>query len=349
MNLEKLRTSLAEDEGALVFSAENRFYFTGFESSDGYLLVKKDDAVFLTDSRYTEDAGYVIKECRVEDGGDYFGRIRDFFSGKRVLIEASSLSVGSLRELEEKTGLGFDSSDRLDGICREIRRSKTGGEVNAMLAAQRIAEKALDHVLGFIRPGLTEKQVALELDTYMLSHGAEALSFQTICVSGKNSSKPHGVPSDAPLEMNAFLTMDFGAVYGGRHSDMTRTVVLGKADDEMKTVYGVVRDAQAAGIEFLAPGKSCRDADAAARTVIEKAGYGKYFGHGTGHGVGAEIHEEPRLSPKSEAVLRAGDVVTVEPGIYLPGRFGVRIEDMLVITESGSIDLTTADRRLIEL
>ena len=183
----------------------------------------------------------------------------------------------------------------------------------------------------------------------MLKNGAECVSFETIAVSGKNSSMPHGVPCDKKIEKGDFITMDFGAVVEGYHSDMTRTVAVGEVSSKQAEVYKTVLDAQLKSLETLKAGVSCFDADAAARNIIENAGYGEYFGHGTGHGVGIEIHEAPRLSPKSDAILKAGDIVTVEPGIYLPDEFGVRIEDMAFITENGFENLTRTPKNLIIL
>ena len=194
---------------------------------------------------------------------------------------------------------------------------------------------------------MTEKQVQLELDFFMLSHGAEALSFDTIAITGKKTSMPHGVPSDNTVQPGDFVTLDFGAVVNGYHSDMTRTFAVGHASAEQRKVYEIVLNAHLNVLDKLRPGMTCREADALARDVIEDAGFGKYFGHGTGHGVGIEIHEFPSLSPRSNAVLQTGQIVTDEPGIYIPGQFGVRIEDMLAVTENGCKTLADAPKELI--
>ena len=201
----------------------------------------------------------------------------------------------------------------------------------------------------FIKVGVTEKEIALELDFYMLSHGAEAVSFETIAVSGKNSSMPHGVPTDKKIENGDFITMDFGAVYNGYHSDMTRTVIVGEPTEKQKEVYETVLKAQTEALAVLKAGVSGVDADKAARDIIDAKGYKENFGHGTGHGVGIEIHESPNLSPYSKAILETGNIVTVEPGIYIPDEFGVRIEDMALITEDGYINLTSCEKELIIL
>ena len=237
----------------------------------------------------------------------------------------------------------------LDEAIEALRMVKTDEEVENIVRAQRIAEDALRHMLGFIEPGKTEKEIALELDFYMLSHGAEALSFETIAVSGPNTSKPHGVPGDRKVQRGDFVTLDFGAVVNGLHSDMTRTVAVGEVSEKQKLVYRTVHEAKNAVEKAMAPGVTCLEADKIARDLIASRGFGDYFRHGTGHGVGYEIHEMPYVSPKSKSTLAAGNVVTDEPGIYLPGEFGVRIEDMVLITADGNRILTDVTDELIVL
>lgn len=352
MNIKNLQAELEENQAFLISSPENRRYLTGFASSDGYLLVTKSEAVFFIDSRYIEAAQNIITECS-------------------EIILLTTLSV-QLKEYAEKLGIStvFTESERLsvaefnrfcgilgcecvaekaDGAINALRRTKSEGEKNKILAAQAIAEKAFDHALGIIKEGVTEREIALALDFFMMKNGAEGISFETIAVSGKNSSMPHGVPSDKRIEKGDFITMDFGAVVDGYHSDMTRTVALGSVSSKQAQVYETVLSAQIKSLESLKAGMTCKAADAAARDIITAAGYGNFFGHGTGHGVGIEIHEQPRLSPKSEQTLQVGDIVTVEPGIYLPGKFGVRIEDMAYITENGFENLTKSEKSLVIL
>ena len=218
-----------------------------------------------------------------------------------------------------------------------------------MIAAQRIAERAFDEVLGEIKPGMTEREIAAELVYRMLRNGAENISFDPIVVTGAKTSMPHGVPGDRKVQRGDFLTMDFGCIYKGYCSDMTRTVAIGGVSDEMKAVYNIVLKAQLAGIAAAKAGLKGREIDAAARKVIDEAGYGEYFGHGFGHGIGLEVHEEPNAGPVSEALMEPGVVISAEPGIYLPGRFGVRIEDVIIITENGCENITTAKKELIIL
>ena len=353
--IEKLKAYLktAPFDATLIVSPENRFYFTNFASSDGCLLVSADRAVFITDGRYIEAAQNTIKDCEVMLQAQSISQIKDVLSAlgaKSVAVEAERMSLKEYAEFAQALeGVDIVCDGELDKAIKEIRSIKNEVEVEKIIKAQRIAEAAFEHILTFIKEGVTEKEVALELDYYMLSHGADGLSFETIAVSGKNSSKPHGVPSDKKIEKGDFVTMDFGAVVEGYHSDMTRTVAVGFVTDEQKNVYETVLKAQEAAQTAASSGVCCADVDKAARDVIEDAGYGEYFNHSTGHGVGVEIHESPRLSTVCKAILSVGNVVTDEPGIYIPEKFGVRIEDMLLITENGCKNLTRAPKELIIL
>lgn len=334
-------------DGALIVSPESRRYFTGFNASDGFLFITKSGSVFLTDSRYIEAAKNKIICCEVEEQK---GKLMDYakrFNCKVLAVEADRLTVTQLKNLRKALHGIKLTTVGTDKIIDSFRAVKNETEIENICKAQRIAEAAFDHILGFIKVGVTEKEVALELDHYMLSHGADGLSFETIAISGANTSKPHGVPTDKKIEHGDFVTMDYGAVVNGYHSDMTRTVAVGAASDEQKKIYKIVFEAQLAVLRVLKNGVKCSDADKAARDVITEAGYGEYFRHSTGHGVGIEIHEKPFISPKSTATLRSGNVVTDEPGIYIPGKFGVRIEDMALITENGCKNLTKAPKELI--
>ena len=339
-------------EAILIHSPENRRYFTDFPSSDGYLVVTKDDAVFFTDSRYIE-AAQKTASCKAQLVTKATLEIKDYLKVKNILkayTERERLTV-SMADFFKTAFLPcrVTPSKKLENKINEIRMVKTPEEIECIKKAQSIAEYAFEHILSFIRPGVTEKRIALELDFYMLSHGAEALSFETIAVTGKKTSMPHGVPDDTVVENGDFITMDFGAVYKGYHSDMTRTVAVGSISEEQKEIYNIVLKAQETALSVLKKGLPCSEADKAARNIIKNAGYGDYFGHGTGHGVGIEIHELPNLSPRSDAILEVGNVVTVEPGIYIPDKFGVRIEDMALITENGYENLTHTSKELIIL
>lgn len=352
--LTDLQNYLSENDCcALIISPENIRYFTGFETSNGYLAVSGDSSVFITDGRYIEAAEKAVKNCEVRLQLRIYPQLAEILSGmgcRRLLVEATGMNLSvynSLKGVLKNINILTDTT--LDSVINTLRSVKTPQEVEMIERAQLIAESAFEHILGFIKPGVTQKEVAMELDRHMLINGADAVSFETIAISGTKTSMPHGVPGAEKIENGNFVTMDFGAVFGGYHSDMTRTVAVGSVSEEMKKVYFTVLEAQKACLEILAESVPCAKADSAARSVIEKAGYGEYFTHSTGHGVGVEIHEYPNLAPSSKSVLKAGNIVTVEPGIYLPGKFGVRIEDMAYITKSGCVNLTQAPKELIIL
>ncbi len=353
--IEKLKKLIknSDFDAALIVSPENRFYFTGFNSTDGFLIAGENEAVFITDSRYIEAAQNRIKDCRVElqeRDMAQLKRVLDSFGAKTVAVEADRLTVSMLaRFTKALEGIDIIPDGSLDSGVNALRGIKDASEVDKIVKAQRIAEKGFEHICNFIKEGKTEKEIQLELDFFMLSHGAQALSFETIAVSGSNGSMPHGVPTDKPVKKGELITLDFGAVFEGYHSDMTRTVALGFADEKQKEVYNTVLKAQLNSIASIKAGVTGKEADEAARSVIRDAGYGDYFGHGTGHGVGVEIHEYPSVSPANGKPLEAGNIVTVEPGIYLPGKFGVRIEDMVLVTEDGCKNLTACPKELIIL
>lgn len=353
MNSEALAATLQAGEAYLIFSEENRRYFTGFAATDGWLLVTPGERIFLTDSRYIEAARRQVKGCTdvvlLLSLREQLPALCARLGVKELFIEDDRMNVAELRRLRTMlTGIAVSDGDRASTAINRLRSVKTQTEIAEIEKAQAIAEKAFSYILTVMREGVTEKEVALSLDYFMLKNGAEALSFETIAVSGPNSSMPHGVPSDRKLQKGDFITLDYGAVVNGYHSDMTRTVALGRVTDKMAAVYDTVLSAQKAALDAIGPGVRCFDADKAARDIITAAGYGDCFGHSTGHGVGVEIHEAPSLSPKSgDAVLEIGNVVTAEPGIYLPGEFGVRIEDMAAVTAFGCRNLTGCPKDLI--
>ncbi len=349
--LQAVADSLSEGAAALVITPVNRRYLTGFPSSLGYLFVLPSAAVLYVDSRYYEAAGKQAQGVEVRllhKLKDAVDEICRGFPVEQFLLE-TGITVADLLALQKVTHLECVADGRLSKTLETMRAVKTDWEVEQILAAQSIAEAAFADLLGIIRPGVTEAQLAVELDYRMRKLGAEEMSFETIAVAGANSSLPHGVPGERQVADGDFIVFDFGAVKNGYHSDMTRTVAVGHATEEMQRVYATVLEAHYRCLETLRPGLCCADGDAAARKVIEAAGYGAYFGHATGHSVGLEIHEEPRLSPNSEDVLKIGNVVTDEPGIYLPGKFGVRIEDMVLITADGACSLNKTPKDLLIL
>lgn len=343
----------SKNDCVIITSPENRRYFTSFNSSDGFLVITVDEATFFTDSRYIEAAQNQVTVCKSVLLRRVSETIVPYLKEKNIeniYLETERLTVAELNSLKKAFDFcKVEAKEEVDEIINKARAVKTDYEVDCIKKAQKIAEDAFSHILTFIKEGVTEKEIALELDFYMLKNGAEAVSFETIAVSGKNSSMPHGVPTDKKIENGDFITMDFGAVYNGYHSDMTRTVIVGKPTEKQKEVYETVLKAQKSALEVLKNGVTGFDADKVARDIIENAGYKENFGHGTGHGVGIEIHESPNLSPYSKAILETGNVVTVEPGIYIPDEFGVRIEDMALITENGYINLTNCEKELIIL
>lgn len=354
MSIKALKDAMREQAAcALVFSEENGRYFTAFDSTNGVLLVTGDKAFYFTDSRYLEAARQTIEGCDdVLDLQSFEQSVKpvlESLGAKTIMIEGERLSVARYKTLQKALPDAAFGSETLDGIINNIRSVKRKDEVEKIKAAQRIAEEALTILLPQVKVGAAERDLALELDMTMRRLGAKDVSFETILISGKETSKPHGVPSDKRIERGDFVTIDFGALYQGYHSDMTRTFAVGEVSGEMAKIYETVLQAQLAGLKALAPGKICKDVDAVSRELIAQAGYGDRFGHGLGHGVGVEIHEFPYLNPRCDAALRPGNVVTVEPGIYLPGFCGVRIEDMALITETGYENLTTYPKELTVL
>lgn len=350
--IEALQNLLASEsvDALMLTSPVARFFATDLQTSDGLVMITKKDAFFFTDFRYIEVAGKKAAGFTVEmssSGTPYpalAGKVLDGCGAKRLGFEADTMTVTAYRRWVEKLGREMVPCD---DALRKLRAVKQQWETDRIVAAQRIAEKALEEVLGLLRPGMTEKQIAAELTYRMLRHGSEKDSFDPIVVSGPNSSMPHGVPGDRAIRDGDFVTMDFGATRQGYVSDMTRTVAVGHATDEMRRVYDTVLAAQLAGIAAAKAGVVGREIHAAAQKVIADAGYGEYFGHGFGHGLGIEVHEQPGAGQLSDTPLPEGAVISAEPGIYLPGRFGVRIEDTLQLTADGCVNLTAAPKELI--
>lgn len=338
---------------ALVLTSEvSRRYATGFHSTAGVCYLSQQQAVFYTDFRYAEAARAAVGGFETRE----IGAGKSYSEVVNGLIEADGVKTAALEDgaltyadYMRWSGALHAEAVPLGNRLSKIRAMKDDDEVSLIVAAQRIAEQAFAEVLNEIKPGVSEREITARLTYLMLHYGAENMSFDPIVVSGANSSKPHGVPSDKPMEAGDFVTMDFGCIYEGYCSDMTRTVAVGHVTEEMQRVYDTVLNAQLAGIARAKAGLPGREVDAAARRVIEEAGYGDAFGHGFGHSVGLEIHESPNASPGASDPLPAGCVLTAEPGIYLPGKFGVRIEDMLYIIEDGCVNLTEAPKNLFVL
>mgnify|MGYP004610390257 FL=1 len=344
----------ADIDGLFVTSELNQYYFSGFDFTDGYVLITRKKSYLITDFRYIEAAHNIVgSEFEIimpeQSMGLEIAALLKENEVKKLWFEDKTLSCADylrFSELFEGVEMVRGGSDAADAL-REV---KTEDEVEKMSKAQAITDAAFTHILEFIKPDMTEIEVALELEFFMREHGARSTAFDTIAVSGSASSLPHGVPRNVKLE-RGFFTMDYGARYEGYCSDMTRTIVLGKADADMKKLYETVLNAQLAGIAMIKEGENGMAIDKVARDIIEGAGYKGCFGHGLGHGVGMFIHESPRLSPKAspEKKLVSGNVVTCEPGIYIAGRYGCRIEDMLLVTKDGHMDFTHSPKNLIEI
>ena len=341
-------------DAALITSDVNRRYFTGMKSSAGIVVILRDEAYLIIDFRYIEKAEKTVKNCTVIKQSDNLSKqLSDIFKEhgvNTVAVESMDMTVSRLNMMKKSlTEFEFIDNDDLSRGIYDMRTVKFPDEIEKIAKAQRIAEEAFDKILKFIEPGKTEREISLMLDSYMLQGGAEELSFETIVLTGENTSMPHGVPGHTKVKNGDFVLMDFGAVVDGYHSDMTRTVCVGQPSEKMIEIYNKVLEAQQAAISFVKAGITGEELDNAAREIISSAGWGEYFGHALGHGVGMEIHEYPTASVRSKTVLQENMVVTVEPGIYLPGEFGVRIEDFVVVTEKSCVNLTKCPKNMIIL
>lgn len=342
-------------DSATITSMHNRRYFTNFSSSRGYLFVTKETSYLLVDFRYIEAAKNQSKNCEVI----LFDKIEETLQSlikrhniKSTILESDSITLSNannLKEIFEKNNTIVYTNKNLDKIINKIRMIKIPDEINKIKIAQKITEDSFYHILKKIKPGITEKEIALELEFYMRKLGAERVAFDLIVVSGKNGSLPHGIPSDKPVQKGDLVTLDIGAVYEGYYSDMTRTIAISSVNDEQKNIYDIVLNAQVTAIKSIKPGVICSRIDKIARDIIYSSGYKGYFEHSTGHGVGMEIHEKPVFSSNCKTALKSGMVITVEPGIYIPNKFGVRIEDMILVTKAGFENLTTVDKQLMVL
>jgi Xaa-Pro aminopeptidase len=350
--LEKLRSSFEKlgIDGILIASTYNRRYIANFTGSAGVVLISSEKALFITDFRYVEQA---TKQCQGFEIVQHTGTIVE-----EVATQAKNLGIEKLGfEQEHLTFSAFRSYEKavdaelvpVSGVVEKLRLIKTSSEIKILKEAADIADAAFKHILDFIAPGKTELEVSNELEFFMRNAGATSSSFDIIVASGYRSALPHGVASDKLIETGDFVTLDFGAYYKGFVSDITRTVAVGEPNAKLKEIYDVVLEAQLRGMAGIKPGMTGKEADALTRDYISEKGYGEYFGHSTGHGIGLEVHEGPALSSKSDIVLETGMIVTVEPGIYIPGLGGVRIEDDTMITETHNETLTHSTKELIIL
>lgn len=353
--ISKLRQSLEklQVDALLVTNPVNRTYLTGFTGTAGQVLITESRAVLFTDFRYVtqaneQAAGFEVVE---HDSANPLAAVREALRTAglgRLGFEQENVSFGAYQRFASELG-GDITLVPTAGAVERLRRIKDAGEIAIIREAVALSDTAFSHILTFIKPGMKETEVSLELETFMRRKGATSTSFSTIVASGERSALPHGVASDRVIGTNEFLKMDFGALYKGYCSDMTRTVFIGEPTAKHRQIWDIVLEAQLACLSGLKPGMTGKEGDALARDIIAKYGYADNFGHGTGHSVGMEIHESPNLNKRESSVLEPGMVVTVEPGIYLPGFGGVRIEDMVVITETGCDILTKSSKQFITL
>lgn len=354
--LEKLLDKLSTMgiDAVIIHGEYNRRYLSGFTGSNAYLYISKKYTKLLTDFRYIEQATGQCPDFEVVDylkGGvtlnDTLNKIVEADGVKTIGFEDSVLTYKAYKAFQD--GLDGVELKPIGDVVEQIRMIKDSEELEAIKKAASIGDKAFSHILTYIKPGVTEIEVSLELERFMKQNGASKLSFESIVASGTHSSLPHARPTDKEIAVGDFVTLDFGCVYQGYCSDMTRTVVVGKASDQQKEIYNTVLEAQLRSLKALKEGCVGKEVDKVARDIITDKGYGDYFGHGLGHSVGLFIHEEPRLSPKDDSVFRENMVVTVEPGIYVPDFGGVRIEDLVCVTKEGIINFNTSSKELIEL
>jgi Xaa-Pro aminopeptidase len=324
---------------------------SGFTGSAGYLIITMDDAVLFTDFRYrTQAPKEVIDFTVIEHGASAQASIYEWLQSKkvkRVGFEQTTLTYAEFRDIEQNFQ-GLTLVPTADWI-EQLRMVKDDAELHVMQEAAKLADDTFEHMIHFVKPGMTEKEVALEIEFFMRRHGATSSSFETIVASGERSALPHGIASDRVIGRDEFVKLDFGAYYKGYCSDITRTLFIGTPTKKHVEIYQIVLEAQLAGVEQIRIGMTGKQADALTRDIIKRYGYNGYFGHGTGHGLGMEIHEAPRLSPTGEVVLKSGMTVTIEPGIYIPDFGGVRIEDDVVLTPNGAVRLTQSTKELIVL
>lgn len=337
-------------DAMLITSSYNRRYMTGFTGTAGVVLITEEKGIFITDFRYTEQAA---KQCVgyevIKQKGTITAEIAEQVKKlgiKRLGFEEENVSFSMYKLYEKEISAELVP---FSGEIEKLRLIKTEPEIKILKEAAEIADAAFTHILGFIRPGLTELEVSNELEFFMRSKGATSSSFDTIVASGYRSALPHGVASEKVIESGDMVTLDYGAYYKGYVSDITRTIAVGQPSDQLKEIYQIVLEAQLRGIKGIKPGLTGKQADALTRDYITEKGYGDYFGHSTGHGIGLEVHEGPGLSAKSDVILEPGMAVTVEPGIYIAGLGGVRIEDDIIITDDANERLTYSDKELIIL
>ena len=350
-SIEKLQSFLPDKHTAALITSEiNARYFSLFSYTDGAVLITKDEAYLLCDFRYVEAAEkHASADVRVVQFKKLYDTVNEIILKKNIkslMVEEEAVTIAELAEMKQRLNAKLLTDSGLSAEIRRIRIVKTAAEIADITTAQRITERALTELLNHVRPGVSEREMSVELEHLIHVYGGERIASELITVAGANTSLPHGVPTDCRVKDGDFFTFDIGAVYSGLHSDMTRTYAVGHASDHMREVYDIVYRAHLLAAQKIAAGNTTADVDLAAREYIEAKGYGDRFGHSTGHGVGLEIHEDPRVYKTDKTVLCDNMVITDEPGIYLPGEFGVRIEDMYVVSGTDSYTLASLPKEL---
>ncbi len=349
----QLQELLNDHSAFYIQNPVNRRYITGFSSSAGVIVITKRDCFFFVDFRYFEKAQKIVTSSQVVEFQGISKTIVPVLKELKVntvYLETEYVSFNEFQRLQDVLSeFSLSRESELDEAITQMRMVKTPNEIACIQQAQRLTDETFSYILNRIEIGKSELDIMLDMEFFVRKLGSEGVSFDFIVVSGKNSSLPHGVPTSNTIQSGDFITMDFGAVVNGYHSDMTRTVGVGSISGQQKEVYQTVWEAKNKALAHIAPGVVCKEVDKIARDHIDRAGFGEYFGHGLGHGVGLEIHENPNFNTRCETVLQPGMILTVEPGIYLPGQFGVRIEDMVEITLNGYNTITQSTDELILL
>ncbi|MBN2435034.1 MAG: aminopeptidase P family protein [Spirochaetes bacterium] len=334
----------------VIFDLKNIFYLTGFKGSSGYLVIDKDNAWFITDSRYEEYARKLLTESGIDfvlQTGVVYETFKELVKNtgwKKIYVEDHFLTLEMFNSLSETVSAKVRAGGN---PCRDLRVVKDSSELALLRKAASITDNCMDYLCNIIKPGLTEWDVAVELEHYYRTHGATGSSFDPIVASGANSSMPHYETSmTKKIVPGDTLLIDMGCVYEGYNSDLTRTLFVGDISVTMREVYGIVNSARQAAIDSAIAGATTGELDSIARKIISDAGYGESFGHSLGHGVGLDVHEHPRVKGEDDFVLPSGSVITIEPGIYIPGTGGVRIEDLLHITDNGPELLSSFSREI---
>lgn len=347
MKIKRIKQLINDNEAAIITSDSNRFYFTGFQSSAGVVYISKSKSVFLIDFRYYEKADREVKDFDVVLCSNVFEQLNKLISDdtvKKIYIETDYLTLSSYSVYCKRLNADVSTETLLSEEISKMRAVKTPYEIECIKTAQSFTDQTFEYILGRIEVGRSEIDIMLDMEFYMRKLGSEGIAFDTIVLTGKNTSVPHGVPSEKIIEDGDLVLMDFGAKYNGYCSDMTRTVGVGNVSGECIDAYELVLETQLEAIKALYPDMTACEVDSLARDILKRKGYDKEFGHALGHSVGIDVHESPSLNKTDTSKLTPGNVVTIEPGIYLNNKFGIRIEDIAVITEKGHEIITKSSK-----